>query len=96
MVTDPVCGMDVDPSRTNFKTEYEGKTYYFCSESCQSAFNKNPTRFSDAGNSGRSHAGHGGSMGGCGGCGMGMGGGRMSYFFLAMMMLILLLLFISK
>ncbi len=40
---DPVCGMDVkDDSITS---EYEGKTYTFCSESCQGKFKANPADF---------------------------------------------------
>ncbi|MGB9760632.1 MAG: YHS domain-containing protein [Thermoproteota archaeon] len=26
--------MEVDESKTQWKTTYEGKTYYFCSEDC--------------------------------------------------------------
>ncbi len=33
---DPICGMDVDTER-GLKTEYEGKSYYFCSPHCQAA-----------------------------------------------------------
>ncbi len=38
---DPVCGMDVSQGST-LKTEYKGKTYYFCSESCRISFEKKP------------------------------------------------------
>lgn len=38
---DPVCGMDVDPAKA-LKVEYRGKTYYFCSESCKTKFQKDP------------------------------------------------------
>ncbi|RLG75742.1 MAG: YHS domain-containing protein, partial [Thermoprotei archaeon] len=37
MVKDPVCGMDVDPSKTQFKTIYKGEIYYFCSRACKKA-----------------------------------------------------------
>ncbi|WEU41097.1 MAG: heavy metal translocating P-type ATPase [Candidatus Odinarchaeum yellowstonii] len=38
MVRDPVCGMEVDPEKTPFKTQVDGRTYYFCSESCLRIF----------------------------------------------------------
>jgi uncharacterized membrane protein YraQ (UPF0718 family) len=37
-VQDPVCGMEVDPEETDYSIEHDGRTYYFCSESCQSSF----------------------------------------------------------
>jgi YHS domain-containing protein len=42
---DPVCGMTVDPAITTEKAEYGGKTYYFCSAGCRSAFEKDPDRY---------------------------------------------------
>ena len=30
MEKDPVCGMSVDPKDRSGKSEYMGKTYYFC------------------------------------------------------------------
>ncbi len=44
MATDPICGMDVDESAP-LKTEFEGKTYYFCSTVCKNAFDKEPHRY---------------------------------------------------
>jgi RND family efflux transporter MFP subunit len=41
---DPVCGMEVDASKAA-KSEYRGKTYYFCSEHCKKEFDKNPARY---------------------------------------------------
>ena len=38
---DPVCGMDVDAAKAAGKFEYQGKTWYFCSKSCQEKFAKN-------------------------------------------------------
>nr|WP_174506413.1 heavy metal translocating P-type ATPase [Acinetobacter sp. Marseille-Q1620] len=38
---DPVCGMSVDTS-TDLKTDYEGKTYYFCNPSCLHKFQNDP------------------------------------------------------
>ena len=37
-VQDPVCGMEVDPQETDYRTEHDGETYYFCSESCEESF----------------------------------------------------------
>lgn len=45
MTKDPVCGMDVDEKKAKHKTEYMGKTYYFCAASCKEAFEKNPTKY---------------------------------------------------
>jgi Cu+-exporting ATPase len=44
-VKDPVCGMDIDPSTAVGSEEYEGKKYYFCSESCHQRFVATPDRF---------------------------------------------------
>lgn len=40
--TDPVCGMEVDTSKTPYKTVYKGKIYYFCSAHCMKEFEANP------------------------------------------------------
>ena len=40
MAKDPVCGMYVDETKTQFKAEVRGITYYFCSESCMRTFLK--------------------------------------------------------
>lgn len=40
---DPICGMDVDPKvakRKGLTVEKEGKTYYFCSQSCKDKFSR--------------------------------------------------------
>jgi len=37
-VQDPVCGMEVDPEEADYSTEHDGRTYYFCSESCEDSF----------------------------------------------------------
>jgi YHS domain-containing protein len=41
---DPVCGMHVD-RKTPFTTEYDGRTLYFCSESCRRQLEDEPDRF---------------------------------------------------
>lgn len=42
MEKDPVCGMRVDPKHAAGKSEYLGKTYYFCSTDCKQAFDEEP------------------------------------------------------
>ncbi|WP_408958019.1 permease [Natrinema sp. 74] len=37
-VRDPVCGMEVDPTETDYSLEHDGHTYYFCSQSCTESF----------------------------------------------------------
>ena len=41
MKTDPVCGMKVDEN-SELTTQFEGETYYFCSESCLNKFISSP------------------------------------------------------
>jgi Cu2+-exporting ATPase len=41
---DPVCGMEVDQS-TEYRTDYDGKTYYFCSVRCRETFESNPRKY---------------------------------------------------
>jgi len=41
MTLDPVCGMKVDPAKAAGKSEYKGKTYYFCSDQCKREFDAN-------------------------------------------------------
>lgn len=45
MAVDPVCGMNVDPEKAAGKSEYQGKTYFFCSPSCKQQFDADPGRF---------------------------------------------------
>jgi Cu+-exporting ATPase len=47
MVTDPVCGMRIDTDDAAATGEYEGKTYYFCSQACHDAFVADPTSYAD-------------------------------------------------
>jgi len=49
MVKDPVCGMNVDEKSARFKSEHMGKTYYFCSQMCKTAFDRNPMKYVGAG-----------------------------------------------
>ena len=43
----PVCGMDVDP-KTDPKSVYKGKTYYFCSDDDKKTFDTDPQKFASA------------------------------------------------
>ena len=43
---DPVCSMTVDPETARFRHEYNGQTYFFCSEHCLNKFRNEPERFS--------------------------------------------------
>ncbi|WP_262297143.1 heavy metal translocating P-type ATPase [Microvirga sesbaniae] len=47
-VTDPVCGMMVDPHETKHRAQYHGKPYYFCSPGCQSKFMAEPAKYVEA------------------------------------------------
>ena len=40
MERDPVCDMEVDPQTAPAKSEYQGKTYYFCCPECKPEFDK--------------------------------------------------------
>ena len=44
-VTDPVCGMAIDPKTAGAKTVYAGKTYYFCSKEDKEKFDKDPEAY---------------------------------------------------
>ena len=41
----PVCGMQVDPAKAAGTSEFEGKTYYFCSKGCKAKFDANPKQY---------------------------------------------------
>ena len=43
--TDPICLMKVKVENAKFKQDFEGKTYYFCSENCQKTFLDNPKNY---------------------------------------------------
>ena len=45
MEIDPVCGMEVDPKTAANKSNYQGKTYYFCSQEDKKAFDKEPQKY---------------------------------------------------
>jgi Cu+-exporting ATPase len=41
---DPICGMTVTPETAAGRSEFQGKTYYFCAVSCKQRFDADPAR----------------------------------------------------
>ena len=60
MAKDPVCGMMVDEKKAKFKSDYNGKTFYFCAAACKTTFDKDPAKYAGA-------SGKPGHSCGCGG-----------------------------
>ena len=44
-VTDPVCGMSVNPVTARYKLEHAGRTYYFCCGHCAEKFKASPAEY---------------------------------------------------
>ena len=44
-IIDPICGMEVDYEKTQWRSSYNGCTYFFCAEGCQRAFEANPEKY---------------------------------------------------
>ena len=44
-VTDPVCGMTVDPATTPHHAEHAGQTFHFCSAGCRTKFVADPAKY---------------------------------------------------
>jgi Cu+-exporting ATPase len=44
-VGDPVCGMFVDPHKTQHRHQHQGRTYYFCSGGCRAKFIAEPNKY---------------------------------------------------
>lgn len=44
-VTDPVCGMQINAEKAAAKVEYQGQTYYFCTEACRKQFEQDPSKY---------------------------------------------------
>ena len=47
-VTDPVCGMRVNPATAPAMLVHAGHTHYFCSTGCQQKFSADPSRYEGA------------------------------------------------
>jgi Cu+-exporting ATPase len=45
MARDPVCGMEIEENDAAGKSDYDGKTYYFCCPSCKRIFDKEPAKY---------------------------------------------------
>lgn len=45
MVTDPFCGMQVDPNKTPHHAVYQGQTYHFCAAVCKEMFEQAPQKY---------------------------------------------------
>jgi len=45
MVLDVVCKMDIDEKTSKWKSEYKGKTYYFCAPMCKQKFDRNSEKY---------------------------------------------------
>ena len=45
LVTDPVCGMKIDPDTAYSKIEHDGRVVYFCSRMCEEEFKRNPKKY---------------------------------------------------
>ncbi len=44
-VTCPVCDMRISEKRVAAEVEFEGSTYYFCTQACRRQFLADPTRY---------------------------------------------------
>ena len=44
LAKDPICGMMVDKAKA-LTAERGGRTYYFCSPACKTAFEKSPEKY---------------------------------------------------
>ena len=47
-VTDPVCGMSVDPATAAATVEHEARAYYFCGKGCAKSFSADPGKYTNA------------------------------------------------
>ena len=43
-VIDLVCGMTIDRDTARARSQYEGRTFYFCSDACKRQFDAAPER----------------------------------------------------
>ena len=47
MIRDPVCGMEIEEEQAVGQRTFDGKTYSFCSEQCQSQFDAAPEKYAE-------------------------------------------------
>lgn len=41
----PVCGMEMESEDVASESNYEGKSYYFCSDECRTKWDADPARY---------------------------------------------------
>jgi YHS domain-containing protein len=58
MAIDPVCKMEVEEATAQWKSEYQGQTYYFCSPGCKQAFDQAPEKYLNGGEHEHHHHQH--------------------------------------
>lgn len=44
-VPDPVCGMKINPDKTEIISLFNGTTYYFCEVGCKDKFDSEPEKY---------------------------------------------------
>lgn len=44
-VKDPVCGMVVDSEKAAGSSEFQGRSYFFCSGGCKASFDADPAKY---------------------------------------------------
>ncbi|MDO9473021.1 MAG: YHS domain-containing protein, partial [Caulobacter sp.] len=44
-MTDPVCGMSVDPATTPHHAAHDGEAFHFCSAGCRTKFTADPEKY---------------------------------------------------
>ena len=42
---DPVCGMSIPVAEARYQSDYQGQTFYFCCQGCQTAFENQPEKY---------------------------------------------------
>jgi xanthine dehydrogenase accessory factor len=42
---DPICGMTLDIEKAKYKSEFDGKPFYFCCAGCKQTFDKQPDKY---------------------------------------------------
>jgi Cu+-exporting ATPase len=45
MAKDPVYGMVVEEQKAAATSQYQGRSYFFCSNSCKEKFDRNPEQY---------------------------------------------------
>ena len=58
-MTDPICGMNVEPERAAGSHVYNRQTYYFCSQHCLAKFKEDPGKFLQSPATGHAAHAHG-------------------------------------